>query len=291
MWSPTIRCAIAAGTPGLDVYSPRSLRFTVLTGEVFSMTWGEINLTAKLWTIPGERTKGGRQHRVPLSEQRCRSSARQSATRSSARAPVPTTIPGRPPDQNVPCCTPKPQAFGAAMVRNFAVSLLRRPTRTLRQQNMLHLSSRFQIGLLASSSEYSARLKEFRNRIFYNPLVDRKLSRIVISCCRVDRKSWQLLLLNPLHAQVFSKPIHLIEKRNLQILSTLAMIYLRWNGGRRDRHGCGVGRGRGARLFCAAARSRDGCRAGADPASLLGSDDRHRRDAVLRQGLQLSRPS
>jgi integrase len=56
-----------------DGTAARALRFTVLTaaraGEVFRMTWGEVDLTAKLWTIPGDRMKGGRQHRVPLSIQ------------------------------------------------------------------------------------------------------------------------------------------------------------------------------------------------------------------------------
>jgi integrase len=56
-----------------DGTAARALRFTVLTaaraGEVFGMTWGEVDLTAKLWTVPGERMKGGRPHRVPLSEQ------------------------------------------------------------------------------------------------------------------------------------------------------------------------------------------------------------------------------
>jgi integrase len=50
----------------------RALRFAVLNasraGEVFGMTWGEVDLGAKLWSIPAERMKGGRQHRVPLSE-------------------------------------------------------------------------------------------------------------------------------------------------------------------------------------------------------------------------------
>jgi integrase len=48
------------------------LRFLALTaaraGEAFGMRWGEVDLAAKLWTIPDDRMKGGRQHRVPLSE-------------------------------------------------------------------------------------------------------------------------------------------------------------------------------------------------------------------------------
>jgi integrase len=32
------------------------------------MTWGEVNLAEKLWTIPAHRMKAGVEHRVPLSE-------------------------------------------------------------------------------------------------------------------------------------------------------------------------------------------------------------------------------
>ncbi|MCY4430790.1 MAG: tyrosine-type recombinase/integrase [Rhodospirillales bacterium] len=51
------------------------LRFLVLTaarsGEARSATWAEIDLKAREWRIPGERMKGGREHRVPLSEAAC----------------------------------------------------------------------------------------------------------------------------------------------------------------------------------------------------------------------------
>jgi integrase len=49
----------------------RALRFAILTaartGEVIGATWGEIDLDAALWTIPADRMKAGREHRVPLS--------------------------------------------------------------------------------------------------------------------------------------------------------------------------------------------------------------------------------
>ena len=49
----------------------RALEFAVLTaarsGEVRGATWAEIDLNAGVWTIPGDRMKGGREHRVPLS--------------------------------------------------------------------------------------------------------------------------------------------------------------------------------------------------------------------------------
>ena len=47
------------------------LEFLILTaarsGEVLGARWGEIDLKAKVWTVPAGRTKGGREHRVPLS--------------------------------------------------------------------------------------------------------------------------------------------------------------------------------------------------------------------------------
>jgi integrase len=46
------------------------LEWIILTasrvGEATGATWGEIDLSAKLWTIAGDRMKAGRQHRVPL---------------------------------------------------------------------------------------------------------------------------------------------------------------------------------------------------------------------------------
>jgi integrase len=48
-----------------------ALEFAVLTaarsGEVMGATWGEFDLDKALWTVPANRMKGGREHRVPLS--------------------------------------------------------------------------------------------------------------------------------------------------------------------------------------------------------------------------------
>ena len=48
-----------------------ALRFAILTaartGEVLGMTWGELDLSARLWTVSAGRMKGKREHRVPLS--------------------------------------------------------------------------------------------------------------------------------------------------------------------------------------------------------------------------------
>jgi integrase len=49
----------------------RALEFLVLTaarsGEVRGAQWSEIDLTKKIWTVPAERMKAKREHRVPLS--------------------------------------------------------------------------------------------------------------------------------------------------------------------------------------------------------------------------------
>jgi integrase len=51
--------------------SPKAFEFLILTaarsGEVLGAKWDEIDLSAKVWTIPAERMKAGRAHRVPLS--------------------------------------------------------------------------------------------------------------------------------------------------------------------------------------------------------------------------------
>ncbi len=59
-----------AEQPGVGA---EALRFTILTaarsGEVRGATWAEIDLDAGLWTIPEDRMKAAREHRVPLSPQ------------------------------------------------------------------------------------------------------------------------------------------------------------------------------------------------------------------------------
>ena len=49
----------------------RALEFTVLTaarsGEALGARWEEIDLDRRVWTVPAERMKAGREHRVPLS--------------------------------------------------------------------------------------------------------------------------------------------------------------------------------------------------------------------------------
>jgi integrase len=64
--------AFVADLRGRKGLPARCLEFTILTaariGEVLGATWGEIDLEAKLWSIPAERMKSGKPHVVPLSE-------------------------------------------------------------------------------------------------------------------------------------------------------------------------------------------------------------------------------
>lgn len=54
-------------------YSAKALVLTILcatrTNETLNAKWSEFDLDAATWTIPGERMKMGREHRVPLSSQ------------------------------------------------------------------------------------------------------------------------------------------------------------------------------------------------------------------------------
>jgi integrase len=54
-------------------FPARALEFTILTAartnEVIGARWSEIDLNAPQWTIPAERMKMGREHRVPLAKQ------------------------------------------------------------------------------------------------------------------------------------------------------------------------------------------------------------------------------
>ena len=55
-----------------DGISARALEFSVLcasrSGEVRNALWAEFDLAAKTWTIPADRMKAGKEHRVPLSD-------------------------------------------------------------------------------------------------------------------------------------------------------------------------------------------------------------------------------
>jgi integrase len=52
--------------------SARALEFTILTAartnEVIAAQWSEVNFDTRTWTVPGNRMKSGREHRVPLND-------------------------------------------------------------------------------------------------------------------------------------------------------------------------------------------------------------------------------
>lgn len=60
-----------AALRGQNSVGARGLEFQILcatrTGEAIGARWDEIDLTKQVWTIPAERMKSGREHRVPLS--------------------------------------------------------------------------------------------------------------------------------------------------------------------------------------------------------------------------------
>jgi integrase len=55
-----------------DGYGAHALQFAILTaarsGEIRAARWTEMDLARAVWTVPAERMKAGREHRVPLSE-------------------------------------------------------------------------------------------------------------------------------------------------------------------------------------------------------------------------------
>lgn len=67
---PGIIEQVRASTAGADVRA--AFEFCIVTaarsGDVRGAHWSEIDLDARTWTIPAERMKAGREHRVPLSD-------------------------------------------------------------------------------------------------------------------------------------------------------------------------------------------------------------------------------
>jgi integrase len=55
---------------GMEGLAARALQFTILTaartGEVIGARWPEIDFKTAVWTVPAERMKAGREHKVPL---------------------------------------------------------------------------------------------------------------------------------------------------------------------------------------------------------------------------------
>lgn len=65
--------ALSAAIAGRQSEAAKALRFVLLTatrsGEVRGARLGEVDREAKIWVIPAERMKAGKEHRVPLSDQ------------------------------------------------------------------------------------------------------------------------------------------------------------------------------------------------------------------------------
>jgi integrase len=63
--------AFIAALKELDGVAPRALEFVILTAartsEALGAQWPELDRDEALWTVPAERMKGSREHRVPLS--------------------------------------------------------------------------------------------------------------------------------------------------------------------------------------------------------------------------------
>jgi integrase len=63
--------AFMAGLRVREGVAARALEFTILTAartnEVLGACWDEIDLQSKVWVVPVDRMKAGREHRVPLS--------------------------------------------------------------------------------------------------------------------------------------------------------------------------------------------------------------------------------
>jgi integrase len=77
----------------------RALELAILTatrtGEVLGAKWGEINIAERLWTIPAERMKAGKEHRVPLSDAAMAILEHMKAVRSSGDYVFPGRLRGR----------------------------------------------------------------------------------------------------------------------------------------------------------------------------------------------------
>jgi len=67
------------------------------TSEVLRATWAEVDLDAKVWTIPGARMKTGREHRVPLSARAVEILKRAQACADGGPYVFPGRTPAKPP--------------------------------------------------------------------------------------------------------------------------------------------------------------------------------------------------
>ena len=84
--------------------SKLALEFLVLTaarsGEVRKATWDEIDLDGATWTVPAERMKANREHRVPLSKRALEVLAEAAELADESGLVFPGMRPGRPLSEN-----------------------------------------------------------------------------------------------------------------------------------------------------------------------------------------------
>lgn len=77
----------------------RALEFAILTaarsGEVLGARWSEMDLRAAVWTVPPERMKVGREHRVPLSPPAVALLRGLLPFQEAAHGPAPLVFPGQ----------------------------------------------------------------------------------------------------------------------------------------------------------------------------------------------------
>lgn len=83
--------------------SSLALAFAILTAartaEVRLMAWSEVDLDNGLWTVPPDRMKAGREHRVPLAEPAL---AILQTLREESRGAWSSRVSGRPPTSRFP---------------------------------------------------------------------------------------------------------------------------------------------------------------------------------------------
>ena len=81
-----------------------ALEFLVLTaarsGEVRKAMWDEIDIDSATWTVPAERMKANREHRVPLSKRALEVLADAAGLSEGSGLVFPGTRPGRPLSEN-----------------------------------------------------------------------------------------------------------------------------------------------------------------------------------------------
>jgi integrase len=90
----------------------RALEFTILTaarsGQTRGASWSEIDLERKVWTVPKERMKIKREHRVPLSEAAIPAHRRKAHEQRTGGVPLPPSQPQS--DHEDPGCFHQPPA-------------------------------------------------------------------------------------------------------------------------------------------------------------------------------------